>query len=171
MVGGSMINESKKILSHDSNGNPIPYSFIPLDLTDIHFNLVERIPESKTRGVIFNGYQNYCKDIHMVVKNEIEQWIDGSFTTTKTDPNDIDIVNCIHVKDLDSLKDRIFPFLTDKGTPKLSYHVDGYLLPLCDNGDPRYMYFYSKYVYWEKWFGRDRQNNKKGIVKTKVAEL
>jgi hypothetical protein len=88
-------------LKFDANGNLLPHTHIFLDINEIEFNLVNSIPSSLTRKIIFDGYKKYCRDISAVIKFEIEQWIDGSFITNKVNPNDIDLVNCIPIGLLD----------------------------------------------------------------------
>lgn len=157
-------------LIHDSKGNPKPYSFIPMRMEELEHNLVLKMNTSTTRVKIFSGYKNYCNDLKMLIKTKVEQWIDGSFTTTKLNPNDIDVLNCLHIDEVNSLKEGIIPFLTHTGNPKLSYMVDGHLQPICDKGDPRYTYLAERMDYWKKWFGHDREKNPKGIIKTEVIK-
>lgn len=46
---------------------------------------------SETRSNIFGGYLNYRAEL-IELRVAIKQWVDGSFTTAKQNPSDIDLV-------------------------------------------------------------------------------
>jgi hypothetical protein len=157
-----------KTLQFDINGNITPAEFVELDLMEIESNLVTNFPRSVIREKIFSGYKSYCHNLLQFIHSEFEQWLDGSFTTTKLNPNDVDLVNWIDVDTVGALKDLLNPFHTRTGNPKTVYHVDGYLAFVCDKSDKRYPLYQSWYDYWKKWFGHDRNGLAKGIITRKV---
>lgn len=63
-------------------------------IKEIETFFVQAFPNSKTRQRNFDGFLNLLNEFK---NNNMEQyiskyWIDGSFTTKKTDPNDIDLI-------------------------------------------------------------------------------
>lgn len=164
-----MENIAIKKMSFDSYGNLTPYKIIRISQLEIKLNFVDQIPTSTTRSLIYNGYRNYYRDLSLVVNKPFSQLIDGSFTTVKDNPNDIDLVNVLHIDIANSLNTKLYPFLTRKGDPKLQYLVDGYLLPIYDISDIRYSFLDRHYIYWINQFGKDRNGLPKGIVETMVA--
>ena len=88
-------------------------------------------------------------------------WIDGSFTTRKTDPDDVDIVVWVRESDAESLSpERLILFdsllhIRNHDRIKAMYDVDVHL----DNPDKQ-----SARDKWADLFGKDRSNlNPKGI--------
>jgi hypothetical protein len=152
------------ILNFDSNGNIKPYEIIDIKIEDVKTNFVDKYPKSKTRKDIFEGYIRYNNDFFSVVNASWYQLINGSYTTKKENPIDIDLVNFI---DFSILSNKLLPFLVENGS-KDTYMVDGYLVPIVKENDPRYSIVKHNIDYWENWFGRDRQRNKKGVLKIEI---
>ena len=158
-------------LEYDKNGNPIPYDFIDMTGEDLKENLVDSFSESKTRKDIYYGYTKYCNDLLVLINECVTQWIDGSFTTIKTDPNDIDIVNWASAERINQLGTALIPFdtRTSQGQVKIDYKVDGYIIPNLDAARPDLSRYYKQnFDYWSKWWGHDRKNNVKGIIKIRL---
>ena len=59
-------------------------------LEEFKARFVDRVPESATRNDIYAGYMDYSKDLSKL-DILIKQWLDGSFTTKKVNPNDLDL--------------------------------------------------------------------------------
>ncbi|MGI5064269.1 hypothetical protein E4N95_12465 [Treponema denticola] len=156
-----------KTIEFDTYGNPKPYEFINMTIDDIEYNFLTLFENSLTRKNIFIGYKKYCDDCILCLGKEIQQWINGSFTTQKENPNDIDIVTLLSFDcdekicyNNDCIKGLFSPYIS-----KNRYMVDGYLLLICnDKNSKMYKYCLKKYQYWLNWWGHDRNGNKKGIV-------
>jgi hypothetical protein len=88
-----------------------------------------------------------------------EIWIDGSFTTNKTNPNDIDLVvfadgnsfNQLEIEKQQSLR-RLF----DRDETRRVFGLDVLFCPSEDNNGRSY---------WRGWYGFDRNEKPKGIAK------
>ncbi|AXH43571.1 hypothetical protein HOV55_gp53 [Erwinia phage vB_EhrS_59] len=93
-----------------------------------------------------------------------EVWIDGSFTTEKPEPDDIDILIVLDYIALNnlpaSLKSTVSALL-NRDYVKLNFHIDVLLLP---ENHPKVDYS-ERRSYWRGWFGFDRQENPKGLVR------
>ena len=64
--------------------------------------LVKAFPKSRTRGSIWAGYLQLCDDLLTII-NGCEHWLDGSFTTSKLDPGDLDLLVVADESSLDRL--------------------------------------------------------------------
>jgi hypothetical protein len=157
-------------LVYDEKGNPTPYGFIDMNMDEMKINFVVDFNKSTTRQNIFNGYMQYCTDLYGVIKEEFYQWINGSFTTTKINPRDIDLVNLISLNRIQVLGQALCCFDTNcsNGQVKIDYNVDGYIIPIPDAQYPEYYEYFNRNIsYWQNQWGRDRDGNPKGIIRIK----
>lgn len=97
----------------------------------------------------------------------LEVWIDGSFTTQKVDPDDIDVVVWAKETDTDTLStDQGILFeklLINRDYVRVRYDIDVYL------GDASSQ---SEYDKWLNEFGKDQSKlNPKGIFKLKINHV
>lgn len=95
---------------------------------------------------------------------EAEIWIDGSFTTHKPEPQDIDVVFLLDqeaVTKLDSKKEKLFRELfMNREEVKARYSIDIYFIDKDDEEDKQN---------WISTYGFDsRKMNSKGIYKIKL---
>lgn len=152
------------MIEFDNNGNPKPLGLTDLELDDFKSVFVEKFNGSETREEIFDSYSEYITDFQNEIVKDFKNWINGSFTTTKKNPNDIDIVNLVdHSEDLNSKTESLVKFLTQGGS-KDNYLVDSYFVPIYPKDDPRYAQTEHWINYWQTWFGKDRQGREKGII-------
>lgn len=84
-------------LQFDKHGFLFPYEIINVDISTFETFFVNQFKENLKRKKLFEAWQTYNKALLNSVqpKNEIRQWIDGSFITTKSLPNDMDIITFI----------------------------------------------------------------------------
>ena len=61
------------------------------DLDEIGNQFLNGFPNSSTRKTLLDGLESFVEQLQKVGV-PIELWIDGSFTTEKENPNDIDMV-------------------------------------------------------------------------------
>jgi hypothetical protein len=86
-----------------------------------------------------------------------EIWVDGSFSTWKPDPNDIDILIVFDPDEVNVVPDEKIPLLKelfDRDLCKIRYSID---VLLCQNTD------IDGRSYWRGWFGFSREETPKGI--------
>lgn len=142
-------------LEFDEYGYICPATRVRIAAEDIRANFVEhpRFSQSRTRKKIFDGFSRYRSDLRDLLEHDGFEWIGGSFTTAKLDPNDIDVVNGICIRDGDK---NIGPF-TVHGGSKMRYNVDGYVFPVYEKDDPQYETVTKKWaLYWSLCFMRSR---------------
>ncbi|MBX9893761.1 MAG: hypothetical protein K2Y09_01080 [Nitrosomonas sp.] len=125
-----------------------------------HF--LKKFPTSTTRASLISGLQRYIT----LLKSygvQFELWIDGSFTTDKVNPNDIDLVVFFNFEELDALPLETqlrLEGLVDRYTAKQNFGCDVFVSNK-DDHDHR--------SYWRGWYGFDRNENPKGIARIAVG--
>lgn len=117
---------------------------------------------SRTRAQLISGFRKYLAALRQFgVKFEI--WIDGSFTTEKPDPSDVDIVVFGSAAELDALpqqQQEALSRLFDRNAIKLQLGCD-VLFCVAEDSNMR--------SYWRGWYGFDREENPKGIARLEVV--
>lgn len=135
---------------------------------EAHF--VTSFPHSATRKAILEGYKQHAKEITGLV-GACEQFLDGSFVTSKNDPGDIDMVMLIDASVVDALpkeKQQALLQLVSGPDTKTKYHCDAYFCPVYPEGHPMSLAARAKRKYWMGEFGYDRNDVPKGIVLIKL---
>ena len=131
-------------------------------LDDIGNHFLESFPDSTTRSDLIHGFREYVGHLSSFGV-PIEVWIDGSFTTDKLNPNDIDLVVFSPAANLNALsedKQLSFRALLDQPSIKRRFGCDVYFSPT-ENKEMR--------SYWRGWYGFDRNEQPKGIARVMVA--
>lgn len=82
-------------MNFDTFGNLLPYEIIHIDSTRFETIFVDNFSISTSRRSIFNNYLAFTEVLKNNLQTPFYQWIDGSFVTSKQNPNDIDIVTFI----------------------------------------------------------------------------
>lgn len=176
------------MMEFDSNGN-YQAGIHKISLDDLNENLIANFNSSETRTRNFDGFMNYL-DHHFFTDYKFmftKLWIDGSFTTNKNNPNDIDVILFINPL-LDYEKANFFmniyyEYIKKSGIEN-KYFSDVYILldvdslpipesvtaeslPLPEMTIEDYEKFYRNIDYQTKyWMGQfcfDRKRNPKGI--------
>lgn len=133
---------------------------------DIKLEELERIfllpfSNSVTRANILKEFNLWVKRIKKL-KVKCEIWIDGSFATEKVDPQDIDVVIFISSSDIRKLtaeKKLELETLTNQRLTEQQRKES-----ICDS----YLAFSEDVLdrrFWEKTFGKSRQETPKGIFR------
>ena len=112
-------------------------------------------------------YNKFCEFIGMLsmISADFEVWIDGSFTTKKQEPNDIDIVIVIfaeqqEINKLSVREQHLLDNLLNNSKTKLEYLTDVYFLPKDDT---------IMRSYWRGWYGFTRNEEPKDIIVLEVG--
>lgn len=137
-----------------------------MSLTEFSSAFVTAFPFSNTRKDIFVGYLEHFSDLAKLVSS-FEQIIDGSFTTNKNDPNDVDLVVLVDAAMIDMLstdQQATFSDLVSGKNTQLKYKCDAYFCPTYPDTHPNYQDGRTQRKYWLGEFGYDRQDTAKGIV-------
>ena len=141
----------------------LPPGFFEYKLEEIEKIFVNDFTESQTREKIFNGFKIWIKELLKVVIPE-EIWLDGSFTTSKVNPNDIDIIVFNNYQDAN--KD--FNILQKLGHENF---CDTYYAIEPNDELPYNQDLINFRNYWRGQFGFDRQDIPKGMIKISKEEI
>ena len=155
----------------EDNGQ-LPVGIIKPTLSYFESYFVTNCPESNTRKEIFRGYLKFCSKLVSLESANL-QWVNGSFTTKKIDPNDIDFVTHIDALKLNNSGEKSFKILqklNDKQRAKLECKCDAYFIVVYPPEIPDLHEDTLKNIsYWSKWFAHDRNNNPKGLIEFDLA--
>lgn len=163
--------EGVRYLNYNAYGNLEGGIIKGRTIEDVKKYLVEDFPNSLTRKRNFEGLTNLLEKFDEINLNQFidKFWIDGSFTTLKPDPNDIDLVfflsgeeNKIRItneivndsKQLKEFSEQFYCdtyFILDKDT-------------ISDEHPEAKRHFDMLKKYWMGQFGYDRNENPKGII-------
>lgn len=154
------------MLIFDSKGNLKPYQPISSNVNNLKKFLIDGIT-SDSRKLNFEKYIKYSDDLKLLVKKQLEQWINGSFVTTKINPKDIDLVTFLDSETIRKLGSKLDPFRPPFSWER--YGVDAYILEVYPTDSKLYRFSESDRLYWLDLFSHTRPNrqgirNKKGFL-------
>jgi hypothetical protein len=120
------------------------------------------------RAAIYRGWNAHRHElVHAGMPEAARQLLNGSYTTAKESPGDIDIaveVPLSHSRDIAGLTpDHPILKLLLGFVMKPAYYYDAYPIYVLPKGDPHYASVTVRAIeYWTKWFGRSRSGTSKG---------
>ncbi|HMG72367.1 MAG TPA: hypothetical protein VK582_02615 [Pyrinomonadaceae bacterium] len=129
-----------------------------VDLDTLERLFVEPFDDATRRRELLDGLRAMLSVIRRMGLR-VEVWIDGSFTTQKPNPVDIDVViyyDPIAVQALKASDQNVLSEIADTNLSKLRYKCDPYLVP---NDEEQWR------SYWRGWFGFSRDEEPKGIAR------
>jgi hypothetical protein len=80
------------VLNFDENGHLTPYDIIETNLETLHSTFAF----NPHRERLFENYLAFIDDLKRLELGAFFQWIDGSFATNKSLPNDIDCITFVN---------------------------------------------------------------------------
>lgn len=146
---------------------------LPGDFQPSRMEFETRLVETGDRGQRAAIYRGWNRNRHELVRagmpEAARQLLNGSYTTAKESPSDIDIaveVPLSHSRDIAGLTpDHPIVKLLLGPVMKPAYHCDAYPIYVLPKGDPHYASVIVRAIeYWTKWFGRSRSGTLKGRV-------
>jgi predicted nucleotidyltransferase len=152
----------------DLRGHLTPYTLQNIDLATVDEFFVKPFEQtSTTRKKLFANLKNYVDILEKEVASDFELWLNGSFATQKTNPNDIDILLIVPEETYRRHKTNIDQFIGDAIDDNLK--LDVYLLLELTKTHPQYNLFVADKAYWLHQFGYSRPNKQhkqhpKGII-------
>ena len=138
-------------------------------LEDIKAYFVTAIAGSSTRADLFATLSLFLQDIKTLSPNHlIECWIDGSFTSLKINPKDIDIVTFTDYRSFGEQLETMKSYTERYRLSKLP--LDLYLVRRYPEEHPYFIRFQSDRAYWLHLFSSTRKDKRgrseaKGFVK------
>ncbi len=133
-----------------------PAGFHDILLDDIDNIFVIPFENNERRKFLTNRFKDFLdKFVELGISAEI--WIDGSYSTHKPEPDDIDIVFFCNPNQLNNLtpdKQNLISELFNRDISKIRYHCDVYFELAAEP---------NRRSYWQGWFGFSRDEKAKGI--------
>lgn len=134
---------------------------------EVEQRLVQTFPLSVTRPDLYRGWRARRQAVSHIVPIDME-WVDGSFTTSKRDPGDVDVATFIEGDLLDQLQpddmQRLSGALVGLGV-KLRFGCDAYLVPVRPSTHPLAKLYQLYRGYWDHWWSHSKEDGtEKGYV-------
>lgn len=136
-------------------------------------DFVSNFDESITRKTIFNGFEQCITFFISTGLRNFELWVDGSYTTSKSNPGDIDFCIYIRSSDIDKLsldnKDKLYKLLSEDVRKKIKQLLMCHIFFVNNVEDMPESKLKDEWLenrkYWIDFFSHDRDNTEKGIVR------
>lgn len=162
------------MLRFNSNGYLTPDNVISTDFKTFVFEFVESVPDENRLKILRNFFEfcrTFLQDLEL---QEMVIFIDGSFTTKKQVPKDIDLVVFLHWED----QKKHAKILNNnyKHDDLLTNNLlDVYFVLIYPENHSNHSFTNSDRVYWVNQFTRTRPNrrgtiHKKGLLQLTVTQ-
>ena len=148
-------------MTFDEQGYLTPYELIFSDVESIEAVFVEPFSTSITRRKVFNAFTTYLTELKTALMAPLEIWVNGSFTTQKRDPNDVDFVIFVD-KQISTAHADIINEFRKRRYPKNSL-TDGYFVEVVPESHPDYSLYQLDRQDWDRAFIFGR-NERKGYL-------
>lgn len=147
-------------LQFDANGHLLPYDTISITMEEME----EYFVFNEHRLGLYLSLKQFILAVKEVGIDRFEMWIDGSFATLKTRPNDIDVI-CF----IDShLYEQHLPALTL--LRRTFSPIDAYFVKMYAAEHPKHNFSKFDELDWYHFLTKDSKRCPKGIVKIQISE-
>lgn len=152
-----------------------PDGYLPIgahhtDVAEVEARLVDAFSGSVRRRPLNDGWRRRRDEISRLVPIDRE-WVNGSFTTLKQDPGDIDVVCFVDHDAILRLKVpdrmRLFDLTTNNLTTRRVYGCDSYLVAVVPHGHPLRPVYDGRVGYWDRWWSHDRLGVERGYLEVR----
>ncbi|MBK8567524.1 MAG: hypothetical protein IPN76_30465 [Saprospiraceae bacterium] len=144
------------MITFDERGYVYPYEVIEITLEEFRRTFVEDLENQDYRAKLFAKYLQFNNDLKKAVGIPYFQWMDGSFTTKKPFPGDIDVVTFIDYDHLVKNARIIHHF--SENSQKL-YNVDAHFAVTCAWKHRYHERALKDELQWKKIFGFSRADD------------
>ena len=131
----------------------LPQGFHAMSTEDLRSLCVETFPKSRVRSEIMAGFMAIYEG-YVNLKIEGELWIDGSFLTTKIDPDDIDFIALIpqwfRLHGTVEQQSYIEWMISKEDEPRALFMCHTEVLEVVEDGHADYNFFLDMKNHWEK---------------------
>lgn len=148
----------------DPNGNLPPGCYKP-KLKEFEEHFVDNFPDSSSRPDIYEGYIDFSILLCEEMPSATKQIVNGSFTTNKNEPEDIDMIIVFDSDLLTHNEKNKCPFLMNNTSIMQGYRCHSFpLVKYPKSKEELYNKYLEKKAYWMDCWGSDRDNNPKGLI-------
>lgn len=143
-------------------GYLVPYTLIVTDLETLNLTFVNEMPESTTRRRIFTTFTGYVTELQTALNCPLKVWVNGSFTTTKLNPEDVDFVIFVD-KQVTVNHQQLIRQFRQRRYQKKSL-TDDYLVEVVSETHPDYRIYQLNRLDKQRDFAFDRLGNPNGYL-------
>lgn len=145
------------MLKFDEKGNLTPYNHIETSYEIFVENFVKSFPLDSTRLQIFTNFERFLEEFRSKIYPHFKIWVNGSFVTQKTNPNDIDFLIFIKYDWFEVNTKALSDFKT---SIKQDYKdLDVYFLIEYSENHKHRIFTDTDIFYWQDWFSKTRKNH------------
>lgn len=144
------------MLHFDSRGNLIPNTNIKCTLQIFHRVFVKDFPDTK-RTSLYESFLKYTSGLkERLDDSEIVCWINGSYTTKKKDPNDLDLVTFVNYNIINQKEQYLHDFKYPNSLSK--FGLDAYIVKVYPRDHKNYPLYIGDEMYWMDKFDKNKRN-------------
>ena len=137
---------------------------IPADIHNLELDEIEyHFGFNEHRQHILQAFKALINDLRLSINESFTVWIDGSFVTKKTFPNDIDIVVFVSEDSFIQKQDLLSALKSQNKA------VDLYFIKVFSENHPNAQITVFDRLDWFHFFRTDRKNRKKGFIEIKFT--
>ncbi len=148
-------------LQFDANGHLLPYDTISITMEEME----EYFVFNEHRLGLYLSLKQFIRAVKEVGIDRFEMWIDGSFATLKTRPNDLDVICFI---DSHLYEQHLSALTLLRHTFSL---IDAYFVKMYAVEHPKHNFSKFDELDWYHFLTKDRKRRPKGIVKIQLLEV
>lgn len=162
------------MLNFDKNGFLTPYEAITCDWSLFEKTFSIDIPQAGRR-LLFSGLGQFFEAYFELTKAEsVKLWVNGSFTTNKPNPSDIDLVYFLDDKIATKFELELSARFSYPESLQL-YGIDAYLVRVFGENHPHFIRTKADTLYWLHRFTKTRINRrgiafKKGFLEIQLHQ-
>ncbi|MBA2530376.1 MAG: hypothetical protein H0V19_10550 [Euzebyales bacterium] len=133
---------------------------------EIRAQLVDGFATSRTRSAIYEYWHHHLLALLDLAQIH-HQWLAGSFTSDKPDPNDVDIVTVLDGPAFDDLprhRQLMVRMLIDGHYTEDFWNCDAYPVLAYPQGTVGHNKYLVALERWEDYFGHDRNGDERGFL-------
>ncbi len=158
------------MLQFDSKGYLTPDHLLVCTLPEFRAVFVEGMPD-EIRALIFENFVQFCRELlDNLGLPEIKIWANGSFTTRKRNPGDLDLVVFLDVGVSERHRD-ILRRLYQNDILQKEKRLDVYFVEVHPENHSKYGLMRSDMAYWMDKFIRTRPDRRGVIWKKGLIEM
>ncbi len=142
------------MLQFDKRGNLMPYGITELTLSEFEAFFVKGLEVVAHRQRLFDNYLLYLEELKQLIRVPFHQWIVGSFLSTKTQPNDFDMLSFF---DFDTYHQKRIDLNWLKVKGRIDWKIDSNFAFTCEPNHPKFVECMTSYYSWLNLFGSTRK--------------
>jgi hypothetical protein len=149
------------MLNFDKLGHIYPYQIIETNLEIVQTTFAINTHRQR----LFEDYLSFVEDLKRLQIGSFFLWIDGSFTTQKTYPKDIDLIIFLNIDVFKFKRSRLENLVWQYSK------IDGYFAELYPQNHPHSALNDWKKNHWKEVYGSTKEDGIHPVVKKGIIQL